>query len=692
MSLETLTKLGNEKLDFIITSLPDTIYLHPFKHDEKLFKFYFHGHRIEKVPIDKILNAYRKEIIEKNNLKLADFVCKSFLDSKKELISEIEKKLKKFDEDVTRISSITDDESSKIIEELLHNHNPVDVFIVSNLLQVVFSKNSYQQLNNEVKLMEATNRIREEISKEFEDKYTTYKQKIENEFNLKLEKVQRKQEDINEKKLKNIKKSLENEYDTKLKNECTKIIKDLKERVNNQIIPKIIAKEQENNKKLNDEITDIKTTLEAKQQEIEALKSENSDILEQLNRSKSDFDKDRSSLETKLQNAENSLEEKQKEIQKLEVELESRIAENKQRHVETSIQNGLDLSEKWAKPNLPEIETIPNIDEKSFLNRINNIPTDTDTDRSIELLKGFHISLKTNRVVITKGENAESIVNWYAKCLGSSCRIHTIQIEPGMLSSEEIFGKVNPWHRCFEPAKGLALDFWKTAILDYEQENQGIYFMILRDCNRSLMDVYLSQILNASRDIDSEKIRLFHPLSVKMDDTNHLNSTIPFPPNLWIVGCYKPSWDAMPSSSTFLECVNSINFGSMTLETNGNLTRPTKSDSPVLLSNFLQWTKSEKIEMPRSIINLKEQCNKNGLEWSINCINGIKDFLNNVNGIFDDSTSCDLALCFRLLPYIESRGTSELESLLNLLSQRDYPVCFESYRKLIGETNGLENS
>ena len=107
--------------------------------DQPVYYRYFKGYRIQKLGRKKILELIEREVLEKENEKLAELFVALWNRANGALYHEMLHHVKKINEDVEAIEAIEDEDAAKIAEMMLEEYDKERLFICVVINQVKFS-------------------------------------------------------------------------------------------------------------------------------------------------------------------------------------------------------------------------------------------------------------------------------------------------------------------------------------------------------------------------------------------------------------------------------------------------------------------------------------------------------------------------------------------------------------------------
>lgn len=107
--------------------------------DQPVYYRYFKGYRIQKLGRKKILELIEREVLEKENEKLAELFVALWNRANGALYHEMLHHVKKINEDVEAIELIEADDAAKICEMMLEEYDKDRLFICVVINQVKFS-------------------------------------------------------------------------------------------------------------------------------------------------------------------------------------------------------------------------------------------------------------------------------------------------------------------------------------------------------------------------------------------------------------------------------------------------------------------------------------------------------------------------------------------------------------------------
>ncbi|MFH1529337.1 MAG: hypothetical protein ABIK09_01240 [Pseudomonadota bacterium] len=107
--------------------------------DQPVYYRYFKGYRIQKLGLKKIVELVEREIIEKENEKLAELFVALWNRANGALYHEMLLHVKKINEDVEAIERIEDEDAARISEIMLEEYDKERLFICVVINQVRFA-------------------------------------------------------------------------------------------------------------------------------------------------------------------------------------------------------------------------------------------------------------------------------------------------------------------------------------------------------------------------------------------------------------------------------------------------------------------------------------------------------------------------------------------------------------------------
>jgi len=129
-----------EQLDILIKDIPmDHIVKGVQAIDRPAYFRYFKGYRIQKLGRKRIREIVEREILDKDNEKLAELFMALWNRANDNLYHEMLHHVKQINEDVEAIKHIEDEDAEKIVERMLEEYDQERIFICVVLNQVRFS-------------------------------------------------------------------------------------------------------------------------------------------------------------------------------------------------------------------------------------------------------------------------------------------------------------------------------------------------------------------------------------------------------------------------------------------------------------------------------------------------------------------------------------------------------------------------
>lgn len=307
------------------------------------------------------------------------------------------------------------------------------------------------------------------------------------------------------------------------------------------------------------------------------------------------------------------------------------------------------------------------------------------------LVKNYYICLKTKPFVILTGFSGmgkTALTKLMAEALtGSrSDRYLRVAIQPGWLDDEKILGFYNA-----STERYISTPFL-NFLLEASKTPDEPFFVCLDEMNLSRIEHYLSRFLSAMESMDREVT--LHPIKngVETEDGQLIPATIRVPRNLFITGTIDVDKSSPLLSSSFLDCVNLIEF--MEADLGERYKEETFENRMALdmetLTRFRRKlrTRAEE-EIVKTLFEINQIIKGQGFPISFRVRNEILAYVANSQGIYSQNSAenlrmaLDLQIKQRVLTKIGGTETllPTLERFHGFLEDR-FPISAEKTEKM----------